>query len=661
VLERAIIGQSPSARVLYIEDDIRDVELVRAALRRGAEVDLTTTASLACAEHALREGGCDLVLCDFHLPGFDAHDVLRLLTSLQVHAPLVLVTGALSDDEALRVIEAGAADYVLKSNLARLPLVLKRMLREQDLEAWREASAQAYRQSHAEYKMLFQSSPQPMFVLECSTLRLLNVNLAAARLYGYEPDELRRLRLSDLLPLDAAPPAGSAPSDCATYTSEGVVQHCRKDGETLYVELHTSETSFGARPARLVLVRDVTDRQRLEEDLRQAQKMEAVGQLAGGIAHDFNNLLMVISGFAELLHARTAVQSERRNVQQILDAAARATRLVAQLLTFSRKQVLAPRVLDLNDSVRECEKLLRRVLGEHVEFSLAPGAPLHAVRADPSQMEQVILNLGINARDAMPLGGKLAVETRNQSIDEAFCARHPGAVPGDYVRLSVSDSGCGMDAATLQHIFEPFFTTKRDHGGTGLGLATVYGIVKHSGGFIIVDSEVGRGTTFLVYFPAVDEPAEPASDVAASSLPEQRGNETVLVVEDEDGVREAMTQFLRSGGYTVLPAACGDEALEAATHFPGAIDLMVTDVVMPRMSGRELAKRMAVVRPATRVLYISGYTGTVIPGKMQLEATEAFLEKPFTWRAFSRKIREVLATTSVPVAIPPNGHAAHLT
>jgi signal transduction histidine kinase len=398
---------------------------------------------------------------------------------------------------------------------------------------------------------------------------------------------------------------------------------------------------------------------RLEEELRQAQKMEAVGQLAGGIAHDFNNLLMVIRGFAELLHARVGGDNERRQVQHILAAAERASHLVSQLLAFSRKQVLAPRVIDLNECVVEAGKLLRRVLGEHIELSVVTDPALTPVRADPVQIEQVLMNLGINARDAMPQGGRLIVETCNEEIDASHAARHPDTPPANYVRLTVSDTGAGMDHETRQRIFEPFFTTKRDSGGTGLGLATVYGIVKQSGGFITVYSEPGEGTTFKVYFPAVTGKVEHLEAAADSGLV-ANGNENVLVVEDEVGVREAIAEFLRGAGYSVVVAGSGPEALERVEAEDPPIDLLVTDVVMPRMSGRELAQRLVAGRPALRVLYISGFTGRVISGDMQLEPSEAFLEKPFAWNVFARKVREVLEAPAAPAPLPADAKSASL-
>jgi signal transduction histidine kinase len=385
-----------------------------------------------------------------------------------------------------------------------------------------------------------------------------------------------------------------------------------------------------------------TENARAEEELRQAQKMEAIGRLAGGIAHDFNNLLMVMRGFAELLCVNLPSGPERRNAEKIVGAADRAARLVAQLLAFGRKQVLSLRPLDLNECVGEVGRLLPRVLGEHIEIVVHPEAHLRTVKLDPMQIEQVLMNLAINARDAMPEGGRLLIETRNVDVDREFLRCHAEASPGPYVLLCVSDNGCGMASETSQHIFEPFFTTKAPGKGTGLGLATVYGIVRQSDGFIWVYSEPGKGTTFKLYFPAIAGASEPLARARAAASEVPLGHETVLVVEDEDGVRDAMTMFLRRSGYTVLEASHGERALEVARAFRGDIDLMVTDVVMPGVNGRELARRLAGERPMTRVLFVSGYSGSAMAEQFALQPDTPFLEKPFTWDAFARKVREVL-------------------
>ena len=388
---------------------------------------------------------------------------------------------------------------------------------------------------------------------------------------------------------------------------------------------------------------DITEQRALEQQLRQSQKMEAVGRLAGGIAHDFNNLLMVISGYCEFLLQKIGPDPSLRGfAQEIANAADRATSLTRQLLAFSRKQVLTPKVLDLNAIVSEHLKMLPRLIGEDIDLVNLPAEGLGQVKADPGQIEQVVMNLVVNARDAMPGGGKLTIETANVTLDEAYARRHPGVTPGEYVMLAISDSGMGMDVETQSHIFEPFFTTKGQKG-TGLGLSMVYGIVKQSGGYIWVYSEVGHGTTFKVYLPRVEEAQEKLALQPASAGPSP-GHETILVVEDEPQLRDLTRHFLETRGYTVLVAEQGAAAIDVARRHKGLIHLLLTDIIMPVMNGRELAQRMAALSPKTRILFMSGYTENAIWRNGMIETSANFLQKPFTLDALTRKVREVLET-----------------
>ncbi len=387
---------------------------------------------------------------------------------------------------------------------------------------------------------------------------------------------------------------------------------------------------------------DITDRKHLADQLRVAQKMQAVGELAGGVAHDFNNLLMIVKGHAEMLLDRIQDSSPvRHNLEQIQGATDRAATLTRQLLAFSRKQVLQPKILDLNDVVAGMIKMFARVIGENIDLAFMPGSKLAPVKADPGQMEQVLLNLVVNARDAMPDGGRLTIETANVELDRVSASQHPAMEAGSYVMLIVTDTGCGMDAGTRARIFEPFFTTKGHGKGTGLGLATVYGVVKQSGGFIWVYSELDHGTTFKIYLPQVTADVDRlvAEKVAAGPVP---GTETVLFVEDEESVRELVRDYLGRTGYRVLDAADGVQALDVAATHRGPIHILVTDVVMPRLSGRELVTRLTAARPDVKVLYISGYTDDSIFRHGVLEGGVAFLQKPFNLRDLAQKIRQVL-------------------
>ncbi|HWF39790.1 MAG TPA: ATP-binding protein [Candidatus Acidoferrales bacterium] len=393
---------------------------------------------------------------------------------------------------------------------------------------------------------------------------------------------------------------------------------------------------------RTSLKKTQEDQKQLENRLRQAHKMEAVGRLAGGVAHDFNNLLTIIRGHADLLFDRiSGTESNRNSVEQIQKAAGRAVTMTRQLLAFSRMQVLQPRVLDLNAVVADMGKMLPRLIGEHIEYAFTPDPKLSAVQADPGQIEQVILNLVVNSRDAMPNGGKILVTTANVDMDEREAAKRPPMAPGPYVLLSVADTGHGMDEKTKAHIFEPFFTTKEMGKGTGLGLATVYGVVKQSGGFIWVESEVGKGTRFDIYLPLVAAKV-PAAGTENKPVAVPRGSETILVVEDESGVRALTREFLKVSGYAVLEAKDGFEALEEASKYTGKIHLLLTDMVMPRMSGSELAARMKAARPDTKILYMTGYAEYMAGGA---SAAQQFpiLQKPFSVSSLVENIRAVLA------------------
>jgi len=417
----------------------------------------------------------------------------------------------------------------------------------------------------------------------------------------------------------------------------------RKDGRLIWVS-DTAVVVTGSDSRRLMegIIVDITERKLLEGQLQQSRRMEAVGRLAGGIAHDFNNLLTIIKGYTELALARAKVQPElRTDIERIEDASERAAGLVRQLLAFSRRQVLQPKVLDLNSIVMGLDKLLRRLMDEDINMQTLVSRSVGAIKADPGQIEQVIMNLVVNARDAMPDGGRLTIETANVDLDASYAKDHATVRPGRYVMLVVSDTGIGMSADTVAHIFEPFYTTKESARGTGLGLSTVYGIVKQSGGYVWVYSEPGKGSAFKVYLPRVDEPAEelPAGKAPAAN---RRGTETVLLVEDDPQVRELTRTVLAAQGYFIIEAGSPEDAERIVENDGAEIHLLLTDVIMPGVSGRELAKRLTARLPRLRVLYMSGYTYNIIAHGGTLETGVAFLQKPFTPSTLVEKVREVL-------------------
>jgi PAS domain S-box-containing protein len=508
-----------------------------------------------------------------------------------------------------------------------------------DITARRDMEEQL-KASEARYRLMFDQSPLAKWLYDATTLRFLDVNVAAIRDLGYDREEYLGMTLKDLRAPAEAPPLDDLHRHAGDRSEFTTLRLRRKSGEVLEFEMTSHAITVGNRLCRLAVGRDVTERCRLEEQLRQAQKMEAVGRLAGGVAHDFNNVLSVILTYAELMLSDLNDDDPMRSeVQEIKTAAERARDLTRQLLMFSRQQVVAPKVLDLNDVVTRMEKMLQRLLGADVDLVSRPSRPLRRVRADPTSVEQVILNLVVNARDAMPTGGQLTMETADVVLDEAYAERHLGVKAGPYVMLAVTDTGTGIEKAVQARIFEPFFTTKEAGKGTGLGLSTVFGIVQQCGGSVWVYSEVGRGTTFKVYFPSVDADVESGHRMEA---PTRRGSETILLVEDDDQVRKVAQGILRRSGYRIREARNAGEALLHSEQHAGTIDLLLSDVVMPQMSGPTLAMRLASARPGMKVLCMSGYTDDSIVRHGVLDAKIAFLQKPITTETLTSKVREVL-------------------
>jgi two-component system, cell cycle sensor histidine kinase and response regulator CckA len=510
----------PSAlRVLLVEDQESDAALLLRELDRiGYEVTCRRVDTLEAMAAALAEP-CDLVISDYSLPGFSAHDALALCRDRGADVPFIIVSGTIEEEEAVESLRQGAQDFVTKGRLARLGPAIARSLREHEERRARRAA---------------------------------------------------------------------------------------------------------------------------EARLQRAEKLEAIGQLAGGVAHDFNNLLGVIQGCGELMTRDLAGDArQKRRLDQILRAASQGASLTRRLLALSRQQALEARPMDVNAVVSDMEGMLRRLISEDIQITTVLTSGLHRVKADRAQIEQVLMNLAVNARDAMSGGGRLIIETANVELDDSYVASHPDARPGHHAMLAVSDTGHGMDSGTLSHVFEPFFTTKEPGRGTGLGLATVYGIVRQSGGHLAVYSEPGRGATFKVYLPRTDEADAPTTDQPALEPP-RRGSETVLLVEDEATLRTVIREQLEEGGYTVIDGPSPEEALSAAACHPGPIHLMVTDLVMPRFNGREAATRVSTARPGIKVLYMSGYASTAAGLLGPLPSPHWFLQKPFSLDTLFRKVREVL-------------------
>jgi two-component system cell cycle sensor histidine kinase/response regulator CckA len=526
----------------------------------------------------------------------------------------------------------------------RLSIALNLLLDDLALRAEDERGLMAaLRASEERYRLLFDSNPTPMWVFDVETLAFLAVNDSAVQHYGYSRQEFFAMTIKDIRPAEEIATLAEDLVDAPRMKTQKTWRHRKKDGKVIAVEIATHSFAFEGRSARLVLAHDVTERHKLEEQLRQAQKMEAIGQLAGGVAHDFNNLLSVILSYCSTLTDELRPgEPMRDDIEEIRRAGEKAAALTRQLLAFSRQQIVEPKVLNLSKVVDDVEKMLRRVIGAHIDLATVAGPSLGSVKADRGQLEQVLMNLVVNARDAMPQGGKLLIETSNVELDENYARQHVGVNPGAYVTLAVSDTGSGMDEATQSRIFEPFFTTKPKGKGTGLGLSTVFGIVKQNGGHIWPYSEVGVGTVFKIYLPRVDQAATNTQEQVRSPHVSLRGSETILLVEDEDQVRVLVRGLLKKSGYNVLEARNAGEALLTCEGHAGRIDLLLTDVVMPQMSGTQLAKRLAATRPGMRIVCMSGYTDDAVLNSGLVDSGMAFLQKPITPEALGRKLREAL-------------------
>ncbi|MCC6860858.1 MAG: response regulator [Bryobacterales bacterium] len=627
-------------KVLLVEDNPADARLIQEILKDAGATDFTLVQAgrLSEALQQLEQERFEVMLLDLSLP-----DEQGLATLVRAHAQapnlaIVVLTGHNDEQTAIQALRHGAQDYLVKGQVDANTLV-----RSMRYAIERSNADRALRESEERYRFLFENNPHPMLVHDIETLGIMAVNNSAIRHYGYSRDEFTSMTVKDIRPPEDVPQLmRDLAGEPVAIRKIGLRRHRKKDGTVINVEVTTHELTFMGRKARLVLAIDVTERIRLEEQLRHSQKMEAVGRLAGGVAHDFNNLLTVITGYGQMLLSRFPPDDPMHaDMEEILNAANRAAILTGQLLAFSRRRVTEPRILDLNHVVENMDKMLRRLIGEDIRLESKLDPDLALVKVDPGQLEQVIMNLVVNARDAMPNGGSIFIETANVELDAEYARTHLGVHAGVYAMLAVTDTGRGMGPETMNHLFEPFFTTKAPGKGTGLGLSTVYGIVKQAGGDIWVYSEPGKGTTFKIYLPRVEEGAE-AGRPKAPSVARARGTESVLVVEDDPEVRTMIGRILTQQGYRVLEAADGAAALNLAREQREPIHLLLTDVIMSDLSGRALAKLLAADRPDLKVLFMSGYTGSAAVQIGELDPGVQFIQKPFRPDALSRKIREVL-------------------
>jgi hypothetical protein len=640
-------------RILLVEDSDDDAAIVLHALQRAGYEPITTRVSDRESYLAALDSEIDVIISDYAMPQFSCAAALALMRARGLDLPFLVVSGTIDEVAAVGILRAGAHDFVTKQNLARLGPALDRELLELKNRAERRKAERSLAHQRDALRLVLDTNPGLIFVKD-SQGRYSLANKAVADLYGVTVDDLIGRTEADFNPRIEQVMFSRAVEHQVVSTGQPAFIPAEeitdpRSGVTHWFEVRRVPMSVPDSTDRHVLgiAADITDRKtaevalrQSEDQFRQAQKMEAVGQLAGGVAHDFNNLLTAILGYTALLLEAARDQPQlTADLEEIKRAGERAGALTRQLLTFSRKQVVQPTILDLNEVVSELEKMLRRVIGEDVQLETIMGLDLHPIKADPNQIEQILMNLAVNARDAMPRGGVLRIETLNSTMP--MDPRQPSADPCRCVTLSVSDTGSGIPNEIRGRIFDPFFTTKGPGKGTGLGLSTVYGIVTQNGGTIDVESERARGTTFAMRFPAVDVPVEKSERVATAGAAHS-GRETILLVEDEPGVRQLVRRVLADRGYKVLEARDVSDAADISTRFAGRIQLLLSDIVMPGLSGPDLAQRIVAQRPDIRVLYMSGFANRLKTEHGSLSTGVTILHKPFTPDNLVRAVRDCL-------------------
>ncbi|MFC3231392.1 response regulator [Marinibaculum pumilum] len=646
-------------RVLIIEDELPDAELLLRELRRGDfEPDFRRVATAEGLRQALSAGDWDLILCDYTLAGFSGSDALAMVRRMGVSTPLIFVSGTIGEDKAVAAMRAGAQDYVLKDNLKRLLPAIDRELRE---AALRQQAAQAdARRAVAESRVqvLLDMAPDAILTVDAEG-RIGTYNRSAENLFGFAPEEIAGAPVEWLLPA-GIPADRAARSPGGDAGQQTLMQGRRRDGSEIPIEVSFGEVVEDGRAATMAVIRDIRRRQELEEQLRQAQKMEVVGQLTGGLAHDFNNLLTVIVGNLEAVEQELPTGSRiRRMAELALAAGLRGAALTRQMLAFSRRQTLETQAVDLNGLVAGTVDLLRRTLGDHIAVETELPDGLWTALADPGQVETALLNLALNARDAMPDGGRLRVETANVRLDGAGAGDRPDALSGDYLMLAISDTGTGIAPDALPRVFEPFYTTKAVGLGTGLGLSMVYGFARQSGGDVQIESRPGAGTVVRLYLPRANGSTTAEAGGGAPEIAAPAQGARILVVEDDEDVRATAMALLGSAGYRLTEAADGPTALkmlEAGLQ----IDLVFTDIAMPGgMSGTDLAAAVQRLHPGMPVLLTTGYadmTGGRASGSGQAaEAWGPVLHKPYRRANLLQMVADALGEAAAAPARKPEG------
>jgi two-component system, cell cycle sensor histidine kinase and response regulator CckA len=644
------MNKSAPLKFLYVEDSPEDRDLVIQRLRReGLVFEITCVKTQKDFRAELEKQHFDLVLSDYALPSFDGMTALGLTRKLHPEIPFLLVSGTLGEERAVESLKSGATDYLLKTHLQRLGPAVRRALQEARERKRRHEAEESLKESEARFRLLAENIDEVFWLTDTRKSEMLYINPTYEKIWGRTCESLYKNPgdwLAAIHPDDRERIREAARTRQALGSYDETYRIVRPDGSIRWIRDRACPIHEESGEVYRVVgtAEDITEKRSLEERYRQSQKMEAIGQLAGGVAHDFNNLLTVIRGNAELV----LMGNEQLDAQyteyltQVVDAAQRAANLTRQLLAFSRKQMLQSQTLNLNSVVANLVKLLNRVIGEDIQLQCNYDTQQAHVLADPGMMEQVLMNLVVNARDAMPRGGKLIISSDLITFDEGAIRLHPEARPGAFACLAVSDTGMGIEPENLARIFEPFFTTKEPGKGTGLGLATVYGIVKQHLGWIEVASRPGAGTTFKIYLPAVEPPKAQEAGKTAEARP-RGGSETVLLVEDEDSLRRLARRTLETFGYKVIEAASGPEAIKIWESEAEEIDLLLSDVVMPGgILGRELGRMLRAKKPGLKVLFMSGYSPDQARPPQLSGDTSFFLQKPFRSALLAETVRKCL-------------------
>lgn len=632
-----------SIKALFVDDSQDDVLLLARMLTKGGcDLSWERVETQAEMRAALLSADWNIVICDFKMPDFDGLAAIALLKELSPSTPIILVSGTIGEETAVECMKAGACDYLMKNNLIRLVPAVERELREAQIRKERTIMERELRESERQYRQLVDQSNDAILLTKPDGA-ILDANPAACRIFGRSVDDIRSIGRNALV--DLTDPRLHEALEKRSRAGSGVAEFTmvRATGEKFPAEVSSSVFTDGDGETKTsMIIRDITQRRLMEERLLQSQKMEAIGQLASGVAHDFNNMLGVILGYVEMAIDMVEPSGElHASLLEIRKAAERSSTLTKQLLSFARTQSASPETIDPNDAINGSLAMLRRLIGEDISLDFRPGATIWPVRIDQSQIDQILVNLCVNSRDAIAKDGIIAIETQNIALSESPHSDHVGVPPGEYVMVAFSDNGCGIAQEIIDKVFDPFFTTKPKGKGTGLGLSTVYEIVRQIGGFIKASSEANQGTVFRAYLPRSADRSEEAPEKAPDGNP-VCCQETLLVVEDEQALLFLSKAILEAKGYKVLTAGLPSEAIRLAGEYTGDVDLLMTDVVLPEMNGKELAEKICALRGNIKRLFVSGYSAETMVREGVLDPGSNFLSKPYSVNDLLSKVREIL-------------------